>query len=525
MWKNLATRYIRLFNTVKYLKSIQIYYRLYYFIRARARKLIGFNHSLSVHSHSTQLKLDTSINSYPSYENYQFSFLNLTKDFNKKIDWNYNKHGKLWTYNLTYFDYLHQKNISTNDGLKLIYNFMEQSIYIKDGLEPFPISLRGMNWIKFLSYNELKEQKINDSLYAQYKILMDNLEYHILGNHLLENGFSLLFGAYYFQDEKFYAKAREILFEELKNQILNDGAHFELSPMYHQIMLFRVLDCINLLQNNNWKDQELLGLLKSNAEVMLDWLNTITFENGNIPLLNDSANNIAPTTEQLNKYASILKVNYHPSKVKHQLNESGYRKFQSENYECVVDIGNIGPDYIPGHAHADTFNFELYINKKPFIVDTGISTYETNERRILERSTTSHNSVELDNLNQSEVWGGFRVANRAYVTILHENENNILAVHDGYKKRLNALHQREFIFENKSIKIIDKIISDNEHKAFARIHFHPSIDEGMIKKHIMLDNLNYTIKEYQYSPEFNVHINAKVLEISFIKNLEVKIVS
>lgn len=524
MWKNLITKYVRLFNTVKYLKYIQIYYRVYYFTRAGTRKLIGFNYSLSKHSNSTRLKLDTSIDNYPSYKNYQFSFLNLTKDFSKKVDWNYNEYGKLWTYNLTYFDYLHQNNMFTNDGIKLIYDFMEQGQYIKDGLEPFPISLRGINWIKFLSYNEIKDQKIDDSLYAQYKILMDNLEYHLLGNHLLENGFSLLFGAYYFQDEKFYVKAREILFKELKEQILNDGAHFELSPMYHQIMLFRVLDCINLLQNNNWKDQELLGLLTSNAEVMFDWLNKVTFKNGDIPLLNDSANNIAPTTEQLNKYASTLQVNYQQSMINHQFNECGYRKFQNENYECVVDIGHIGPDYIPGHAHADTFNFELYINKQPFIVDTGISTYETNERRLLERSTTSHNTVEIDDLNQSEVWGGFRVADRAYVTILHESDNNIIAVHDGYKKRFNALHEREFIFENDSIKIIDKIISDNEHKAFSRIHFHPNVDDDMIKKHIMFDDSEYIINKYQYSPAFNVQIDAKVLEIPFTKKLEIRVI-
>ena len=34
------------------------------------------------------------------------------------------------------------------------------------------------------------------------------------------------------------------------NKILEDGGHFELSPMYHQIMLFRVLDCIQLLKLN-----------------------------------------------------------------------------------------------------------------------------------------------------------------------------------------------------------------------------------------------------------------------------------
>ncbi len=102
---------------------------------------------------------------------------------------------------------------------------------------------------------------------------------------LLENAFSLLFGAYYFQDEELYLKAKKILKDELKEQILKDGAHFELSPMYHQIMLLRVLDCINLVQNNNWKNHELLELFISKAEIMLGWLNTITYENGRYSII------------------------------------------------------------------------------------------------------------------------------------------------------------------------------------------------------------------------------------------------
>ena len=80
--------------------------------------------------------------------------------------------------------------------------------------------------------------------------LKDNLEYHILGNHLLENAFSLLFGSIYFNDDSFFEISEKILLEQLDEQILNDGAHFELSPMYHCITLHKVLDSINLLRSN-----------------------------------------------------------------------------------------------------------------------------------------------------------------------------------------------------------------------------------------------------------------------------------
>jgi len=32
--------------------------------------------------------------------------------------------------------------------------------------------------------------------------------------------------------------------------------------MYHQLMLYRLLDCINLLQNNPWNKDILLALLE-----------------------------------------------------------------------------------------------------------------------------------------------------------------------------------------------------------------------------------------------------------------------
>src|SRR5699024_9499842 len=124
--------------------------------------------------------------------------------FRDSIDWNYNKYGKLWAYNLNYFDYLQQSDITKEQGLELIHDFIDQIEDNREGLEPYPISLRGINWIVFLSRHGVEDAGIDASLYAQYQILLDNLEYHVDGNHLLENGCSLLFGACYFQDDQLW---------------------------------------------------------------------------------------------------------------------------------------------------------------------------------------------------------------------------------------------------------------------------------------------------------------------------------
>ena len=523
----MKVRNFRLFIfTVFYLKERQIFFRLYYLIRHKFRKLISFKYPLMLNAKTENIIFLKSIFSESSYCNTVFTFLNIQHEFKTKIDWNFSEYGKLWTYNLTYFEYLHQKEMTQELGLVLINDFIDQSVSVKDGLMPFPISLRGINWIKFLSKYKISNQKINDSLYAQYKILMDNIEYHILGNHLLENGFSLLFAAYYFKDESFYKKAKNILSVELEEQILQDGAHFELSPMYHQIMLFRILDCINLIQNNNWKDRELLKLLNSKAEIMLGWLNTITYENGDIPLLNDSTNKIAPATKELNTYAATLKV-----KIKKlDLDDCGYRKIRNERYEMVLDVGNIGPDYIPGHAHSDTFNFELYIEEKPFIVDTGLSTYETNARRSLERSTPSHNTVEIDGIDQSEIWGGFRVARRAKIIHLRESENDIEATHDGYK-RIGFLHSRKFTMYEENITIEDTVTGVKTPNSVAYLHFYP----GLVPKikdykiiilsiNIIINNAsNLSIEKYQYASEFNTLLSAFKVKITFNNHLKMEI--
>ena len=516
---------IRLIHTIRFLKLKQFRYRAYYLIRNKMRKLGKFTYPEHLDSSAKPLFLKEGVYVPVSLEGRNFTFLNQTHTFEDTIDWNFNGYGKLWNYNLTYFDFLTQKNISKEQGLEIIYDFIDYDEVIRGSIMPFPIALRGINWIKFLSQYQIEDKKIDDTLYAQYTILMDNIEYHILGNHLLENGFSLLFGAYYFQDEKMYQKASYILQEELKEQILKDGAHFELSPMYHQIMLFRVLDCINVVEHNDWKNQELLVLLSQKAEMMLGWLNEISFSNGKIPLFNDSANKIAPSTKKLNAYAQRLGI----ASKKISLSESGYRKKVYESYECIVDVGNIGPDYIPGHAHSDTFNFELYIHNKPIIVDTGLSTYESGERRTLERSTISHNTIEIDNLNQTEVWGGFRVARRAKIIDLKENKDNITATHDGYKK-IGCLHTREWKFSDEKIVISDTVLG-NHGSATAYMHFHPEVEVSIIGKHIIADDFKITFsdtfvlsqKEYNYSSEFNTYQKATVIAVEFKNQISMEI--
>ena len=513
------------FQTLRFVKPTQLYHQLYYRLKnrffkekflAKPEKIVQLNFKQGILCSNTYLGSN------------RFLFLNLEKTF-VDIDWNFAEYGKLWTYNLNYFEFLNQEGISKEQGVNLIKDYVSQRRNLKDGMEPYPISLRGINWVKFLSEKEIIVEEIDNCLYQDYLRLAANLEYHLLANHLLENGFSLLFGAYYFKDESFYKKAVHILKNELDEQILNDGAHFELSPMYHQIMLHRVLDCIQLINLNLWKSDNLISFLESKASKMLSWLQSVTFRNGEIPMVNDSAFGIAPSTKLLVDHAKSLEIK--PEKI--ILSDSGYRMLKNKKYELFIDIGNVGASYQPGHVHSDTFNFLLHVNNEPILIDTGISTYEKNDRRQLERSTASHNTVQIGNSEQTQVWGGFRVAKRAKIINLVENDC-IEATHNGFKE-FGIEHTRKFRANENQILIEDFISKDTMLDQKAYFHFHPSMKNIKIEnsKIIISDNnlsisfnstnLQIAIESYEYASGFNKTIQSKRIKVTFKSYLKTTI--
>lgn len=495
------------YHTLRYLKWVQIRYRVYYLLRNKWRKRIGYQYDFQNPSapESQNLRFDFPFHLATRYQpSLRFTFLAQSHTFAPQIDWNYSGFGKLWTYNLNYFEFLQQESMSVKEGRELINDFISKQDQALDGMEPFPISLRVISWIKFLVQHQVKDLKIDQSLYAQLNILLDNLEYHILGNHLLENSFALLFGAYYFKEETFFVAAKNILQPQLEEQILEDGGHFELSPMYHQQMLFRVLDSINLVRQNDHLPKSLLPQLEQKAAKMLFWLRKMTFSNGDIPLVNDSAFQIAPSSANLFQYAKDLQIT--PDQI--SLKQSGYRSIKHSAYECVIDIGNIGPDYLPGHAHNDMLSLVIYTNEEPFLVDTGTSTYNTNKRRQYERSTQAHNTVQAGNWEQSEVWGGFRVGKRAHVSVLCDKQEEVEAQHTGFVST-SVFHRRKFKFYQKSITLLDSCNAKGLSKAF--FHFHPAqcpeISQMRITSKsgsIVFEQAEKIILEdYQYASGFN----------------------
>ncbi|MES2268140.1 MAG: alginate lyase family protein [Bacteroidota bacterium] len=456
-----------------------------------------------------------------------FTFLNLQNSFNDVIDWHYQGYGKLWNYNLQYFNYLHQPDITIQQKQELLIDIGN---WLKSGklkLEPYPVALRVMNTIRFISIDDLNNADIIKDLYAQLAYLSGNLEYHLLGNHLLEDAFALFMGGHFFNKDAWRNTAKDILYKELNEQVLDDGAHFELSPMYHQIIFFRVLELADWYSNVDDNDAAFLGFIKVTAANMLSWLKIITFNNGDIPHFNDSAPGIALTSHQLFEFAQQLGITPNNQL---KLAASGYRKCHFNNYECVVDVGAVGPTYQPGHSHSDALSFVLYNGGLPVIVDTGTSTYQIGDKRSHERSTMAHNTVEIEGTDQSEVWGGFRVGRRADVTIITDTEKELTARHNGYQKKFAANHQRSFNFGSDFIQIEDTISGNANLVCKALFHFHPNCNVRIQgSDSVVINNIaimtftgatKLEIQPYEFADGYNKYLPAACLVVSFNKNLK-----
>lgn len=509
----------RYWRTIKFLKPVQILFLIKLQFdktirnppKIKSNKIVNSNRLVLTHlPHEKRCYLG----------NLTFDLQNIKKQFHNKIDWNFLEYGQLWAYNLNYFEYLNQENIKVSDSLSLIKQWNCSFETNTVGLDPYPTSVRAINWIKFISKYDIIDNKINNSLLIQYSYLLKRLEYHLLTNHLLENAFSLLYGAYFFNDQKLFNVASKVLRNELKSQVLNDGGHCEVSPMYHQWILHRLLESNYLVENNPIFDSSKLhSIFQSTIANMLGWLNLISFRNGDIPCFNDSVNGVAPTTQTLNTLAS--KMYNKPSVVK--LSDSGYRKFQNEYFQIIVDVGGISPSYQPGHSHSDTFSFVLYHKDQPIIVDPGVSTYETGRRRCWERSTEAHNTVVVNNSSQSEMWGSFRVGKRVKVYLQIDDEDLISAYHNGYAPL--CLHQREFyLLSSGTFQIKDTLKNGVNACATWQLHLHPNrsirvfddsifFDTGLVVK--VDGKTKISVEKYQYAIAFNSTISSTRIVGSF----------
>lgn len=465
----------------------------------------------------------------------RFTFLNQSCELGRPVDWSPGGVTLLWKYNLHYFDYLHLLDPEEKERLCLEW-VHENPVARTVGWDPYPTSRRIVNWYKA----DLGSHVLLRSLYEQAAYLHRNVEEHILGNHLLANAKALLFASSRFEgsgeSSRWRTRAEAILRRELPEQILPDGGHFERSPMYHAIVFHDVLDMIQL----GCAARELGEILLEVARRMAEFLLAMTHPDGRISLFNDATLEITPTTERLLRYGRGVLGDELPRAIREgeagvmpdgAFEDSGYYVVRGPEAYLVVDGGKVGPDYLPAHAHADIFSFELSVGARRVVVDRGCYEYAPGPIRNEDRHTSSHNTVTVDRTSQAECWKSFRVARRyppKDVRFERTAEGaTFKGSFDGYARLIgdDIVHRRHLRLdmENGTLDVEDVVHGCGRHLIESRVHLHPAVDveeaqgdlfltcEGM---HCSVRSLAGVLPEVRpgfYSPEFGTRRATSVL--------------
>lgn len=458
---------------------------------------------------------------------------NFIKVFNYKLaDFDTNIKDKLINYYINYFDFINsEKNYKKTQLINNIINkwnifFLKKKSIIFD---QYPLSIRIFNLIKWdLKFRKI-DQKTKIIIFKQADFLRKNLEYHLVGNHLITNLKAIIYSSLYFEtknSEKWFNEIIKILELQIDYQILADGCHYEKSPMYQLNVIQDFIDICNILNAYNKKNLKIYKKIKKTIDRMLKWSLSSCHLNKEIPFINDSNNDSYSSLKEIMINYEIIFQKKFDFKNKNfiYLKNSGIVRVLQNDLCLILNLTTKDSKYPTGHSHSDTFSYEISKKKQKIIVNKGISKYETSADRVLERSLISHNCTAIDDLNCTDVQGSFRVGRSPKINLRiskKKNEIEITGQHNGFSKfyKKNIFYRTWKISKNR-IQVIDKFSLKGKIKSY--IHIHPNIRYN--KKNLLIFKRKKIIKlisdsifkkkQSYWSPNFYNKIKSKSLNLS-----------
>jgi uncharacterized heparinase superfamily protein len=395
-----------------------------------------------------------------------------------RADWVQGGAPQLWRFHLHYWDWAWGLAAERDRGdARALFGTLwrswrgEVAAGEGDPWLPYPAALRAWSFCG-LHRDLVAGSKIDGcfiaDLAAHAGFLRRNLESDVGGNHLIKNLKALIGLAVFFTDDRRLEQALNRLIGQLAVQILPDGGHYERAPAYHCQVLADLIDVTGLVRAYGWTPEPVLTVA---IRRMRRWLGGVLSPGGGLPMLNDGY----PIRAEV---LDALRPGPPPAGPLLLLPDTGLVRATAGGWHLLADVGPVGPDGLPAHAHADTFGCLVHVDGAPLLVDTGTSTYAAGSRRGYERSTAAHNTVEVDGANSTEVWGAFRAAGRARVRDVVASVDtgivNVAATHDGYRRRPGRpRHRRLWSLTDAGLRVDDLITGRGRHAIVIRWHLAP----------------------------------------------------
>lgn len=197
--------------------------------------------------------------------------------------------------------------------------------------------------------------------------------------------------------------------------------------------------------------------------------------------------------------------------------QGGYGILGNQDSHIVFDGGALGYLGIAAHGHADALSFCLAINGDWWLVDPGTYAYHSKQEwRDYFRGTSAHNTIRINEHNQSTISGAFMWSQKASAHInycgIDGDIQSITASHDGYKD-IGVSHQRELMFYDQQNEIVIKDVLECSAKVEAEIFFHfsPEVSLEYDKKN------DYWLAKHEKSSEQLIFILDNLWTVEIVK--------
>jgi uncharacterized heparinase superfamily protein len=502
----------RLMRTVRHLRTSQVWWRTRYLVERRLPLSLTLSPDETARPPREAVSADafpavpvlhhTSLSSDPAaidalvsaLDRGEFTHLNQTVALSHRDpDWLHggDSAGRLWSITLHYHAWVYDLAQAAAAGhpraLSVLQRYLEHwwSTCRLRQIGPanliwnsFSIATRLTWWIR--AQLRLQQAQVplpsefltrwRQSLSRQAGYLAHHLEWDLRANHLLRDAVGLAWAGRFLTGrtpQKWLRAATELAESQAIEQVLPDGGHFERSPMYHIHVLEDFLQLALLL-----KSERVATRMWHTCRRMAAYVNWVRHPDGSIPLFNDAAENAvsSPTHVLSCLRQQGLDVPWVLPRGWKHFDSSGLIAWHGDPWSVLWDVGDVGPSYQPGHAHADTLTLECSVRGQRLIVDPGTYGYDRDDRRRYDRSTAAHNTVQIDGHDSSEVWHIFRVGHRAKPlgvdVISRRNGITAWAAHTGYDWLPGSpRHSRQITLEDRGpFKVVDRVQGTGEHQ-------------------------------------------------------------
>lgn len=410
----------------------------------------------------------------------RFELVGERHDLGSPIDWTAPTATRLWRFELHYWEWAwslarHPDRAWARRTFEALWRAWSDDVEFAhgDAWAPYPAALRAWVWCDLhrdLVDGGPVDAEFVDSLRVHAGFLRLHQEDDVGGNHLLKCLKALAGLAAFFDDRRLAGRVAARLGRQIGIQVLSDGGHFERSASYHCQVLADLVDVQRLADAGGLPRP--VGL-DAAVERMRRWIGAMTFPDGSVAQFNDAG----PVAPHVLDTLGAIDVDGDRTVV--VLAASGHVRVRTDRLHLLADVGDAGPPELPAHVHADSLSFELAVDGRRVVVDTGTSTYAAGDRRNEERSTRAHNTVEVDGTDSTEVWGAFRAARMAHGFIgpVDDADGRVTftARHDGYRHLDGLVHERTWTLDADTLVVDDDLRArhPDEHSIRVSLHLVP----------------------------------------------------